>query len=166
MASVLTQRASALTPITGSHGGSSPGSPAPIKGGREWGRDRAVAKHGGADRAGRHVPHRGRMRQASLDLQGEVRQCRELPRLPARTRQRSYALSGDARRQERQQEPVQTGRPDGAITASPAPGRSGGRRRPRDIWLRAARHRPSRRLCRGRRRAIRCSRPGTSGACP
>ena len=49
----------------------------------------------------------GRLRQAIFDLQGEVRQCRELPRLPACAGQRLHAECRDPPGQERRQQPIQ-----------------------------------------------------------
>jgi uncharacterized phage protein (TIGR02218 family) len=55
----------------------------------------ALAGDGAADRGGRHVHRHRRLRQALCDLPFPLRQCRELPRLPAHPRQRfRHQLSG------------------------------------------------------------------------
>jgi uncharacterized phage protein (TIGR02218 family) len=62
---------------------------------------RALAAPVGADRRGRQLPHRRRLRQAILDLPRQVRQRAELPRLPACARQRLHAEHGEPQGQER-----------------------------------------------------------------
>jgi len=84
--------------------------------------------------------------EVSFDLQGQVRQCRQLPRLPARAGQRLHAERRQPPGQERRQEPVQVSGVSPSVW--PAAGRCGGRRRPRGIARQAPRYCPSRHLCR------------------